>query len=109
MRALLIAAAAALVTTAYANPPNDADGGYSQWFRWVLHPERGLCCSIGDGRSIRSVKRQDGWYIWLDQSWLKVPRDAIVEGVKAPTGQAVVWFDRQDHSIRCFVPADSGV
>lgn len=115
-RALASALTLASMThvSAFDNSKYDnADPKIRQWFESVRSPHGIPCCSIADGR--RTTWRATSvpgtsdviFEVLIDGEWLPVPPDAIVRGIKNPTGDSIVWL-RPDKVVRCFVLAPEG-
>lgn len=95
---------------ALANYDGPVDSGISSWFKNVRSPHGVPCCDIADGH--RTTWRGDpltgGYEVPIEGVWTAVPPESVIENARNPTGDAIVWYVRQDPKtlyIRCFVPA----
>jgi len=79
---------------ALAAPPADTELANQQWFESLLQPgERHLpCCSIADCHITTSRVTNAGYEVAIEDSWIAVPVDRIVQHVSNPTGRAVVCY-----------------
>lgn len=79
---------------ASAAPPADADLQNHAWFESLQQPgERHLlCCSIADCHLAASRISQDGYEVAIENSWIMVPADRVLQNVSNPTGRAVVCY-----------------
>lgn len=79
---------------ASAAPPADADLQNHAWFESLQQPgERHLlCCSIADCHLAASRISQDGYEVAIENSWVAVPADRVLQNVSNPTGRAVVCY-----------------
>ena len=81
---------------ALAAPPSDTELTNQRWFESLLQPGgRHLpCCSIADCHITTSRVTNAGYEVAIDDSWIAVPVDRIVQQVSNPTGRAVVCYRR---------------
>jgi hypothetical protein len=86
---------------------SDPNSPLAQWFKSVMHPHLGVCCTIADGRFVHARKVTGGWQVEIDQQWIDVPPEAVLNDEASPTGEPVVWIFHG--AIRCFVPAGGAV
>ena len=77
-----------------AAPPANADLQNHAWFEGLEQPgERHLlCCSIADCHLTASRISQDGYEVAIENSWIAVPADRVLQNVSNPTGRAVVCY-----------------
>ena len=80
--------------SAYAAPPPDSNLENQQWFESLLQPgARHLpCCSIADCHVATSRVTPIGYEVAIDNSWVAVPPDRVLQEVSNPTGRAVVCY-----------------
>jgi hypothetical protein len=107
MRAMLLGAAAGAMLSVCvplrAAPPEHADPGLAPWFQTLLQPDTGVsCCSIADCRVVDSRVGPAGYEVLLEDEWLPVPKEKILDGKHNPIGRAVVCAS-QAMGILCFV------
>jgi hypothetical protein len=103
------------VCRATAAPPPNAALTYQHWFESLEQPgERHLlCCSIADCHFATARATNVGYEVAIENSWVVVPSDRILQRVSNPTGHAVVCYrhifdiEHDDHAdiirIFCFV------
>jgi hypothetical protein len=110
-RALFVAALSSLSFGAAAfdnGQYNDVPANIRSWFKSVRSPHGIPCCDISDGhRTTWRGDKNGGYEVPIEGEWRPVPAEAIVYNAGNPTGEAVVWYERQDantYYIRCFVP-----
>jgi len=86
----------ASLRSATAAPPPDADLQNHAWFESLEQPgERHLlCCSIADCHLTASRISPDGYEVAIDDAWIIVPVDRVLQNVSNPTGRAVVCYRR---------------
>ena len=79
---------------ALAAPPPDTELTNQQWFESLLQPGgRHLpCCPIADCHVTTSRVTNAGYEVAIDDSWVAVPADKVVQQVSNPTGRAVVCY-----------------
>jgi hypothetical protein len=95
----------ALVRTAAAQPPPDADPALAPWFRSLLQPGTDIsCCSVADCRAAEYRIEHDHYEVLIDGTWRAVPPDKVLQRTDNPTGHAIVCWTRQ-RGIMCFVRA----
>jgi hypothetical protein len=81
----------------------------------VRSPNGVPCCDIADGHRTTWDRRPGDPRYWvpIEGEWTPVPPEAVVYNAGNPTGEAVVWYVRNDatsphgasgYFIRCFVP-----
>ena len=91
--------------TAYAAPPEHVDYALAPWFQSLRQPGSGAsCCSIADCRTTDYRTDGDGYEALIDNRWMVVPADKILQRTDNPTGRAVVCWTPQ-RGIMCFVRA----
>jgi hypothetical protein len=79
---------------ASAAPPANADLQNHAWFESLEQPgERHLlCCSIADCHLTASRPSQDGYEVAIENTWIIVLADRVLQNVSNPTGRAVVCY-----------------
>lgn len=110
----IVAVASALVASvlcvfpARAAPPPDADPSLAPWFQSLRQPGTGiLCCSLSDCRATSSRTTPGGYEALIDNRWLPVPPNRVLEHTPNPTGRAIVCY-LPGQGILCFVrPAET--
>lgn len=107
---LLAAGAVALAAPAYATDfgqYTDTPDHIRAWFKSVKSKFGIPCCDIADGHRTDYDIRGDDYWVPIDGTWMPVPKDAVVDNVGNPVGQAVVWYSDVGGKvfIRCFVPS----
>jgi hypothetical protein len=106
---LLAAGALALLAAAYsavAAPPDGADPGLAPWFQSLRQPGTGIsCCSISDCRTTDYRTRMDGYEAYIDDKWISVPWEKVLDHMPNPTGRAVVCWTPV-RGVMCFVRPD---
>lgn len=116
MRRLAVLALAATVAAgAFAAPPPDSDGRYSDWFRSLRQPGTGAsCCDISDCRSVEYRMTPDGYQALItpqthgsvgatEPMWVDVPVVRILP-IFSQTGRAIACWT-PSAGIICFVKA----
>jgi hypothetical protein len=112
--ALVVASLLSFVCHATAAPPPNTALTYQQWFENLEQPgEHHLpCCSIADCRFAITRASTVGYEVAIEDSWIVVPPERILQRVSNPTGRAVVCYRHildieSDHGdvirIFCFV------
>lgn len=103
---LVIAGAIALTISmrpAQAAPPPDADPALNSWFQGLQQPDTGVsCCSIADCRPVDDRVGPNGYEVLINNEWLPVPQQKILQGKHNPAGRAVVCYS-EAMGIMCFV------
>jgi hypothetical protein len=91
-----------------AAPPEDADAYLAPWFNSLSALDGTPCCAMADCRRTTSRLSADGYEVLIDDSWVAVPWDRLVQTAYNPTGQAVVCCAPRTKIILCFVrPPDT--
>lgn len=105
IRTALLAAGVTLAATALAKPPSDTDYSLAPWFQSLRQPGTGVsCCSIADCRTTDYRTVGDQYEALIDDKWVRVPPEKILQRMDNPTGRAVVcWTPAL--GIMCFVRA----
>jgi hypothetical protein len=86
-----------------AAPPPDADPSLAPWFQSLRQPGTGiLCCSLSDCRATSSRMTASGYEALIDNRWLPVPSNRVLEHTPNPTGRAIVCY-LPGQGILCFV------
>lgn len=101
-----LAAAALLTLAAYTGP---VDPEISRWFNSLTDREGRSCCSIADGRVLKSDEYRvagDFWEVVVNGAWVRVPPDKVLDRVPNPMGAPVLFQNPAGH-IYCFVRAES--
>lgn len=85
---------AASLCPATAAPPADSELQNHTWFESLQQPGEGhlLCCSIADCHLAASRISQAGYEVAIENSWIAVPADRVLQNVSNPTGRAVVCY-----------------
>jgi hypothetical protein len=105
---LIGTACIAFLTAANAAPPEDADPSLGPWFRGLSASDGTPCCAIADCRRTTSRPTAEGFEVFIDDTWVAVPSDRILQRIDNPTGQAVVCCAPRTKIILCFVrPPDA--
>jgi hypothetical protein len=103
----LAAALFALAGTTDAAPP-EGPLRHKEWFEGLRQPgTQAQCCSIADCRVKPYRMTADGYEVQLDDRWVRVPPEKILQRIDNPTGGAVVCYTPPEH-IMCFVRATEG-
>ena len=91
-----------------AAPPDNADPALAPWFQSLRQPGSGIsCCSIADCRIATYRTSASGYEALIDDKWLAVPADKVLQHIDNPTGRAVVCYT-PSLGILCFVrPAET--
>lgn len=98
--ALLLAASAVR-----AAPPPDADPALAPWFQSLHQPGTGIsCCSIADCRATEYRITGDHYEALIEDKWVAVPPDKVLQRIDNPVGRAVVCWTPQT-GVMCFVRA----
>jgi hypothetical protein len=86
----------------FGNVPPDI----SAWFKSVRSKKGIPCCDIADGHRTDYTTRGNTYRVPINDKWMEVPPEAVVENSGNPTGDAVVWYTEFNGNvyIRCFVP-----
>ncbi len=93
-------------TTSYAQlPEGTPPGPYSEWFKDLKSDQGYGCCSISDcHQNVQYRIRGDEYEILVDDKWLSVPKDKILNRHDNPTGGAVACYSNTPvRIIYCFV------
>jgi hypothetical protein len=105
-----IALAAFLLTTPALARDNGQFGNVPPeiraWFKSVKSHTGVPCCDIADGHRTDYDMREGQYWVPINDQWMRVPAEAVVDDAGNPTGDAVVWYTEFNNSvyIRCFVP-----
>jgi hypothetical protein len=86
----------AFLSQGSAAPPANAELQNRAWFESLEQPgERHLlCCSIADCRVTSSRASPQGYEVAIENAWIAVPADRVLQNVSNPTGRAVVCYRR---------------
>jgi hypothetical protein len=88
---------------ARAEPPDDVDPGLSSWYQGLKQPgTRVGCCSTADCRPVPYRIADDHYEAFIDERWVAVPADKILDHESNPTGRAVACWTPSG-GILCFV------
>ncbi|HUK60805.1 MAG TPA: hypothetical protein VLV50_16355 [Stellaceae bacterium] len=102
-RVLIGIAFAAILAAARAAPPSGADSFLAPWFQSLRQPGTGIsCCSIADCRQTQYRTGSDGYEALIDNKWIAVPREKVLDHTENPTGRAVVCY-LPGLGVMCFV------
>jgi hypothetical protein len=76
------------------------------WFKSVKSHAGVPCCDIADGHRTDYDMRESRYWVPINDEWMMVPPEAVVDDAGNPTGDAVVWYSESNGNvyIRCFVP-----
>jgi len=98
----LAGAALAFDNGQYENVPPEIRA----WFKGVIAPNGVPCCDIADGHRTDYDMREGRYWVPINDRWMVVPAEAVVDDSGNPTGDAVVWYTEFNSNvyIRCFVP-----
>lgn len=93
---------------ARAAPPDNADSALAPWFQGLRQPGTGIsCCSMADCRPIDYRMNDTGYEAFIDNKWLAVPPDRVLQHTENPTGRAIACY-MPGRGILCFVrPAET--
>lgn len=86
----------AFLSQGAAAPPADAELQNRAWFESLEQPgeHHVLCCSIADCRIASSRESPQGYEVAIENAWIAVPADRVLQNVSNPTGRAVVCYRR---------------
>lgn len=91
--AALAASVLLSIAIARAEPPEGADMSLAPWYQSLKQPGSGAgCCSIADCRPVKSRVVTDHYEILIDEKWVAVPPDKILDHQSNPTGSAVACW-----------------
>lgn len=83
------------VAGARAEPPPNLDPTLQHWFEGLHRPAGGIsCCAAADCHVSESRMNTEGYEVYIEQTWVTVPTDSILQHVDNPTGHAVVCYRR---------------
>ena len=84
----------ASLSRASAAPPADSELRNHAWFESLEQPgERHvLCCSIADCHLTAARVAHDAYEVAIENAWIVVPADRVLQNVSNPTGRAVVCY-----------------
>jgi hypothetical protein len=101
-------AASFLGAVASASPPDNTDAALAPWFQSLRQPGTGIsCCSMADCRITEYRTNGVGYEAFIDDKWLAVPPDRVLQHTNNPTGRAIVCY-MPGRGILCFVrPAET--
>ena len=108
----LCAVTAAFIVVSFigasAAPPPNADATLAPWFQSLRQPGTGIsCCSMADCRATEYRTTAIGYEAFVDDKWMPVPPDRVLEHTDNPTGRAIVCY-MPGRGILCFVrPAET--
>jgi hypothetical protein len=97
-----------IAAIASASPPDNADATLAPWFQSLRQPGTGIsCCSMADCRITEYRTSGVGYEAFIDDKWLAVPPDRVLQHTDNPTGRAIVCY-MPGRGILCFVrPAET--
>lgn len=91
-----------------AAPPPDNNLQYKEWFESLRQPgTQALCCSISDCRMTNYRTNADGYEVPINNHWVRVPPDKVLNRIPNPTGHGVVCYTPPEN-ILCFVRETDG-
>ena len=101
--ALAAAAVLSLPDLSQARPPANPDPALAPWFESLQQPDSGVsCCSIADCRPTEFRTVGDHFEALIEEKWLPVPPEKVLQRTDNPVGRAVVCWT-PDRGIMCFV------
>lgn len=101
----LLAAITFYAGFAKADPPPNADPTLAPWFQSLRAPDTGVsCCSVADCRATDYRTKGDHYEVMIDDKWVVVPADKVLQRIDNPVGRAVVCYTPA-LGIMCFVRA----
>jgi hypothetical protein len=105
LRVILVLVTFLIAAPAFAQPPDNADPSLAPWFQSLRQPQSGIsCCSIADCHTTDYRSNGDSYQVLIEDKWLTVPAEKVLQRVDNPTGRAVVcWTPRL--GVMCFVRA----
>ena len=62
------------------------------WFKSVKSHAGIPCCDISDGHRTDYDMREGRYWVPINDRWMMVPSEAVVDDSGNPTGDAVVWY-----------------
>lgn len=84
-------------------PPPNADPTLAPWFNSLRQPGTGVsCCSVADCRPVDYRPTKNGYEVWINDHWIPVPPDKVLDGRDNPVGRAVVCYTPA-LGVMCFV------
>lgn len=100
----------AVVSSAHAAPPANADPALAPWFKSLRDKSGMQCCSIADCRPTDYRSAGDGYEVLIQRpefdiaepTWTPVPQDKVLERTDNPVGRAVVCWT-PFRGVLCFV------
>ena len=96
-----------LALSVVARPPEMIDSDLAPWFQSLHNPTLSMsCCDKADGHILadkdwRTVA--DGYEVSIENIWVPVPKEAVLDRADNPTGSAVAFWLPGSTSILCFV------
>jgi len=91
----------------YAQVPKEIQ----EWYKSVRSPNGASCCDIADGHKTEfRVDAEGVYWVPIEETWVPVPREAVVYTAGNPEDSAIVWYVKNNGAvgnpwhIRCFVP-----
>lgn len=104
-RFFLILGLSLIASTSWARPPENADPNLAPWFQSLRQPDNGAsCCSMADCRAVDYRLTADSYEVFIDNRWIVVPEEKILQRVDNPIGRAVVCWT-PSLGVLCFVRA----
>jgi hypothetical protein len=98
----------ALPASSRAEPPPDASPAWSPWFNSLRDPHTGMsCCSEADCRRTTARIRDGHYEAFIDNRWVAIPPEKVLDHETNPTGEAVVCWSPVA-GILCFVRGPEG-
>src|SRR5258708_1288769 len=91
--------------TVWSRPSPDSDMTYKEWFEGLRQPgTHAHCCSIADCRTTAYRTTSDGYEVPINDRWVRVPSEKVLDRIENPTGKGVVCYTLPAN-ILCFVRA----
>ncbi len=102
---VILAFALGFAQPARASPPDNADPTLAPWFQSLHQPGTGVsCCSMTDCRPVDYRTNAQGYEAFINNQWLPVPPERVLDHVVNLTGRAIVCY-MPSMGILCFVRA----
>ena len=97
----------AMAVMAFAESGSHGDGHaemHEHYNMWI--DNRGFgCCDNRDCRPVHADATPEGWRVWIDGQWVRVPPDAVLH-IPSPDGRSHVCMAAGAVEPRCFVPGE---
>lgn len=109
---VLVVSGHALARTQYAGQWDNVPDNIKSWFKGVKSPHGVPCCDVADGhRTDYDIRADNHYWVPIEGEWRQVPSEAVIRNAGNPTGEAIVWYVKQNPDtiyVRCFVPGGEG-